>query len=181
MKLQGIQQLFIMFRKIFCVCRCGGIFRLSDAQIVNLNKQAPRDWLSDIDSEINRLERVIEAAQERFDVKANSIRERQRRAAERQCMSAVENVIPKFSKLGIETKDVRAIFSPVQFVAFDGLGGGSDGEIERICFIDNPAVNKRHEAIQKDIMRVVKRGLYSWVLLRISDDGQVTKEKELTT
>ncbi len=121
----------------------------------------------------NLPDRALEFEKRCKDETAERIKARQRRRASKLCLQAVERVIPKFLKFQIVPEDIREIFSPVQFVAFDGL---SESSLERVCLIDSPAENKAQEKMQKSVEKDVKRGNYDGSLLRVDQEGNVAKE-----
>jgi predicted Holliday junction resolvase-like endonuclease len=162
-----------MYRKIFCSCTCGEVFRLSDAQIVIIDRAVPSDWLSKLQLTSEKLESQINRADNKFIVAREKVKLREQRRAHKSTLKAVETIIPKFGSLKINTNDVKSIFSPIHFVAFDGL---YNGDLKRICFLDTEANSKAQENIQLSISKSIQRGNLAWTTLRVTEDGAVTKK-----
>ena len=173
MKFLQLNDLFQVYRKIFCSCPCGGVFRLSDAQVVSLKHEVPKDWLSKLEFARDRLGAQVERAEEKFQEKKGKVLELHRRAAQRLCHKAVETVIPRFTSLKLNTNDIKSIFSPVKFVAFDGL---CEKNVRRICLLDTEPESSQQERIHEGIRKSIKAGNVTWGTIRVGDDGVVKRE-----
>lgn len=165
------------YQKVFCTCKCGQLFRLSDAQIVPRGRTTPRDWLGSLEGRFSRLQGTLERAQDRYAERADKVRETQRRVAERTTKDMLLSALPQLKLSSFNTRDIKAIFRPIRFVAFHGL---SNKLIERIELLDPYPTSRVQERIQQSIERSINAGNYSWSTIRISDEGKVTRSKEVS-
>lgn len=168
-----LQDIFALYRKVFCACKCGCVFRLSDTQLIDTSKDIRRDWLSNLQIRQQRLEERIALAEERLENQRELIIQRNRRAAQRHANQVVETIVPRFQKLNLNTQDVKAIFHPIYFLVFDGL---SDRNISRIRLLDTPPNSKTQEQRHIQIRKALKAGNLNWKTIRIGDDGSASED-----
>lgn len=167
------EQILNAFRKIFCEChRCKHIFRLSEIEIHGAETQ-PKDWLSQIDEKIRNLENKIERAEELFSQKRALIVERERKNIERETYKKINRLVPNFSSVRFNTRDVKAVGFPIKFISFDGK---DEGWVKKIRLIDFHPETSSQERMLVSIAGAIKKGNLEWKTLRITDEGQVEEE-----
>jgi predicted Holliday junction resolvase-like endonuclease len=76
-----------------------------------------------------------------------------------------------FGRHDIALRDMKLLFHPVDYVVFRGL---SDGDCSAVEFLDGEPVSIPHERLQRSIEKTIDTGDYSWITMRIADDGGVT-------
>lgn len=167
-----IQQIFDAYRKIFCSCSCGHVFRLSETQVYDSRKAQPQDWLSRSLAKKVRLERELERIEAVFAERRESIETRSRRQAQRHAEKAICELIPNYAKLKIHPQEVKSLFDPVHFVAFDGLKSDS---VRRVRFLDYQPTDASTERNHNQIIRALKAGNLEWVTIKVGADGRVKK------
>jgi len=170
---KSLQDIFALYRKVFCACSCGCVFRLSDTQLIDTSKDMPHDWLSNLKGRENRLQKKIESAEEYLESQRERIVQRNRRAAQRHANQVVETIVPRFQKLRLNTQDVKAIFHPIHFLVFDGL---ADRNVSKIRLLDTPPHSKSQERRHIQIRKALKAGNLNWKTIRIGDDGVASED-----
>ncbi|MDB6105349.1 MAG: Endonuclease related to archaeal Holliday junction resolvase [Gammaproteobacteria bacterium] len=159
--------LFQDFQRIygFCAC-CGEPFRLSDATLF-YRASPPRTPWDDLDAEYARLER----AEERLFNDTARLREKAQEAGRKEMERRLHGLMSFFRRQRISLRDMKLLFHPVDYVVFHGL---SDGRCSEVEFLDCEPVSTAHERLQQSIGKTIDAGNYSWITMRIADDGQVT-------
>jgi len=171
--LRSLSKALEVFRHVLCGCPCGHVFRMSEGKLVDTRRKDPDDWLGRLRSGRGRLERQCERAHAAYDLIQEGIAIRERRNAERLVARSVRAVMPSFQRLRINTHDVKALFSPVRFIAFDGLRFRN---VKRVRLLDVPARSHQQEQVQTSIERSIRNGHVSWATLRVDDGGRVVRE-----
>lgn len=159
-------RLFQDFQRLygFCPC-CGEPFRLSDATLFHKSLPPRTPW-DDLDAERERLAR----AEERLFVDAARLRERAQAAGRKEMQRRLRGLMAFFRRQRIVLHDMKLLFHPVDYVVFRGL---SDGHCTAVDFLDCAPVSTAHERLQRSIERTIDAGEYSWITMRIEDDGRV--------
>jgi len=168
-----LQDIFALYRKVFCACTCGCVFRLSDTQLVDTSKDVPSDWLSSLEGRQHRLQERIASAEENLEAQRERIVQRNRKAAQRHANQVVETIVPRFQKLNLNTQDVKPIFHPIYFLVFDGLCNRS---VSKIRLLDTPPHSKSQERRHIQIHKALKAGNLNWKTIRIGDDGSASED-----
>jgi predicted Holliday junction resolvase-like endonuclease len=162
----SVVRLFQDFRRIagFCPC-CGDVFRLSDAQLFYRTKPPRSPW-DNLEDERAAYER----ARERLDRETERLQERARAAGRLEMERRLARVTTSFKKCGINVRDLKLLFHPVDYLSFTGLHARNCTGVE---LIDRAADSKVRERLQASIERTISNGNVSWCTVRIADDGQV--------
>jgi predicted Holliday junction resolvase-like endonuclease len=163
----NLVELFQDFKRIygFCPC-CGESFRLSDATLFH-KAAPPRTPWDDLDSERERLER----SERRLNDEMDGLRARAQRAGRIEMERRLKGLTSFFGRHDIALRDMKLLFHPVDYVVFRGL---SDGDCSAVEFLDGEPVSIPHERLQRSIEKTIDTGDYSWITMRIADDGGVT-------
>jgi predicted Holliday junction resolvase-like endonuclease len=152
-----------------CPC-CGELFRLSDAAL--FTRQAPPPTpLDEVDAE----RRKAELAEQKFDEKAEALREAALRRGQAEARQRLRSIARPFVERDIDPQDVKVLFDPVEFVAFRGMAAGA---VSAVVLIDRPAADAQHEALQRSVADAVEKGRYEWKVLRIDDGGRVEIDRQ---
>jgi predicted Holliday junction resolvase-like endonuclease len=164
----GLVDSFQDLRTILCVCPCcGELVRASELHLSSHGK-APKTWLDDYDAELSRLEK----REEEFETSVAEVKqaaiERGRKIVVERASSCLDSSISCFN---YDPYDIKALFHPVDFVVFNGLNA-CEG-LEDITFLTR---ERRGDALQKSVAKVVKDGKYSWKVARVAEDGGVDYE-----
>ena len=159
-------RLFQDFQRLygFCPC-CGEPFRLSEATLFHqaLPPRTPWDVL-----EAQRA--ALAQAQERLLEETARLREKAKQAGRREMQRRLRGLTSFFRRKRIALRDLKLLFHPVDYIVFRGLSSGACTAVE---LLDGAPASSAHERLQRSIERTVKGGNYSWVTMRIADDGSV--------
>lgn len=156
-------------RNIFGICKTNGtLFRLSDVKIF-LRAKPKQDWMDEIDEESVRLD----AREERLQEREQEIREEARRKGRAFAFKSVKKIDPVFSPRGLDAQDAKVLFHPVDYVVFNGI---KSGPLRNILLLDRQVSSSERLGLQRSIARVIEKGNYEWLTIRIRDDGRVTEE-----
>ena len=164
--------LFGYYRKIFCACNCGEVFRLSDAPPSEKSTRPPMDWLEKLNQEQDRIESKLDREEDRQHNERGKLVAKQRSLAEKLCNSRIEEVLPGLRKLKINSRDVRHLGAPVTLVSFDGL---ADRSVRAIRFLNGVPASVEQEKLYLSVESVVKAGNIDWSTTRIQDDGRAVR------
>lgn len=159
----NVVALFQEVKRIYGICPCcGEVFRFSEA---TLSEARPPKTPFD----------RIEAQRERFNQEVGDYDESElevRRAAAREGRGEAQRRLRKlagcFTRVMIDPHDVKVLFDPVRYVAFDGL---REARPKRIVFIDEASAER--DGCQASIVKTIAAGNIEWITLRIGDDGRV--------
>lgn len=160
-------------REIFGICPCcGEFFRLSDCKIYK-DERKSTDWLDKLGRESNSLDTLEELVNEDLEFYKEISREKGRKQAKR----LVKKVDKVFMPQQLNPDDAKVIFHPVDFVVFNGMKNGKDGDaLKNIILLDSERKTTEHKQIQKSIIKAVEAENYEWLTLRVNDAGEVTQE-----
>ena len=159
-----------LFRKVLIVCPCcGEIKRVSDLRLKSKAK-AEKTWLDEYDSESQKLA----AREQEFEEKAEKLRqeavEKGRKEAEKAFYKAI---CPSLKKLKINPFDIKPIFNPIDFIAFNGMA--NEEEISEILLLAREQCTTL-SPIRKQIKKAVDDSKYTWEVARIDDNGNINME-----
>jgi predicted Holliday junction resolvase-like endonuclease len=163
----NLVDLFQDFQSIygFCPC-CGEPFRLSDATLFH-RAAPPRTPWDDLAYKRERLE----LKEQRLSDDLDRLREKAQRAGRAEMQRRLKGLTSFFRRHDIALRDMKLLFHPVDYVVFRGL---SDGLCTAVEFLDCEPVSIAHERLQRSIEKTIAAGEYSWITMRIADDGGVT-------
>lgn len=161
---------FQLFRKILAVCPCcGELRRVSDLNLKSKAKVA-KTWLDKYDEESNQLFEE----EEKFEEIEAKLRERAVEKGRKTAEKAFQKALcPSLKKLKLNPYDVKPIFNPIDFIAFNGMA--TEEEISDIkllsretCVILDP--------IRQQIKKAVASFNYDWQVARIDKQGNINIE-----
>jgi len=146
----------------FCPC-CGEPFRLSDADI--FYRAAPRKTAFDA---LDLGRKKLLAARDRLDRATDGIRERAREHGRKEGQRRLRALTQFFGRHRLDMEELKAIFHPVDYIAFRGLSRETCSAVE---FIDRMPISRAHERLQRSIHRTLQAGDVAWYTVRIGDEG----------
>ena len=159
---------FQIQRQIFGVCpHTGNVFRLSDCQLYVKSKPAP-DWLQKIEVSQAR----IDHASAKLDDREDGIREKARIAGRKEADQVIKKIDKIFHPLKLNPDESKVIFHPVDFIIFNGM---KSNQLKNLIFLDK-AKGSHDKRLQQSIKKVVEKGNYEWVTLRVADNGTIKEE-----
>jgi predicted Holliday junction resolvase-like endonuclease len=90
-------------------------------------------------------------------------------------------MIKKVDKVFVPQKlnpdDAKVIFHPVDFVVFNGMKAGANGDaLKSIILLDSEKKTTDQKRIQKSIIQSVEKENYEWLTIRVDNDGFITQE-----
>ncbi len=155
---------FQEFRYIFGICPCcRELFRLSDAYI-HTKGRAPRTLFD----RLSERRRRLEVAEEKLGAEEASLREAARARGLRRAKRSLKRIDPTFSGKGLDPQDVKVLFSPVEYVVFDGL---NTERLRRVLFVDRAPESLDRERVQESLCSALHKGNIEWKTLRVSPTG----------
>lgn len=160
---------FSLQRQIFGVCpNTGKIFRLSECQIYTKVKPAP-DWYQKIEQSHLK----IDKAEERLFEKEYTIRENANEVGRKEAIKVVRKLDRIFTPMKLNPDDSKVLFHPVDFVVFNGM---KKKDLKNIIILDRKEKDSSKKLIQRNIERVIEKGNYEWITLRVREDGTFQEE-----
>ncbi len=155
---------FSGFQRIYCLCPCcGEIFRLSDAQLF-VSTPPPKTEFDEINDAMDKLEAAIS----RFNEQEGSVRDASRRRGQEAARSRLSAIAPFFVSQGIDPNDVKVLFDPVLYLAFQGMTSGACTELR---FIDPPADTEGRRKLHRSLSSALRAGNLEWRTFNVQDDG----------
>lgn len=173
MKGNNLFQFFSLQRQIFGVCpNTGNIFRLSDCNIF-LKKKPEHDWMKKLDMEYDKIDR----AEQKLGEKEDRIREAAKERGRKEASKRTKKLDKIFSPLKLNADDSKVIFHPVDFVVFDGMKKiGPNTRLKEIILLDSKKAASEKKKIQQSIDKVIEKGNYEWITMRVLDNGDIRQE-----
>ncbi|MCZ2460106.1 MAG: hypothetical protein LC128_10850 [Chitinophagales bacterium] len=169
MATDNLIKFFQLQRQIFGVCpHSGNLFRLSDCNIYVKKKPKP-DWMQKIQEEQSRLDK----ASERLDSKEDEIKEKAREAGRKEAIKVVKKIDTIFNPLRLNPDDSKVLFHPVDFIVFNGMKAG---KMKNLILMDKEKKVAGDKQLQRSIDKVVDKGNYEWITLRIEENGNIREE-----
>ena len=161
---------FQLQRQIFGVCpHSGEVFRLSYCQVYVKSRKKPEiDWLQKIENSQRRIENANENLKEREE----DIREAARIAGRSEATKMVKKIDKIFHPLKLNPDDTKVVFHPVDFIVFNGM---KSGQMKNLIFMDKVKANS-DQRLHTSIQKVVEKGNYEWITLRIEENGNIKQE-----
>jgi predicted Holliday junction resolvase-like endonuclease len=167
-----IFEFYSALRDIFIFCpACERPHRLSDCKLFQKTKP-PVDWKDKLDRDLVLLERAEIALQEKIETAKEASRRLGRKAADK----VIRKIDPIFAPLKLNSHDSKVIFHPVDFIVFHGMNNRDKSEVTDIVLLDKAKKSNEALTIQKSIERVVQKGNYEWITLRVEESGQIKAE-----
>lgn len=174
---------------IFAICPCcGNIINLSEVNIkvrtkaVFFPKYKSLIELQDkIQRESDRTESINGRYQDRRDALDFKLEEFQdvepliikkvRHEGRWQAIAKIKEVDKIFIRRKIDPRDVRLLFSPIDFVCFNGMT--ENKQVDGVTFLTRHPDNRIQEKVVKSIAALIQAGNVEFVLARIKDTGKV--------
>jgi predicted Holliday junction resolvase-like endonuclease len=159
-----------LFRKILAVCPCcGELRRVSDLRLKS-KAAAEKTWLDEYDGESQKLA----VKEEEFELKSEALRQEAVEKGRKEAEKAFQKAIcPSLQKLKLNPFDVKPIFSPIDFIAFNGMA--TEAEISDIQLLAREQCASL-EPIRQQIRKAVEAYKYEWQVARIDDSGNINME-----
>ena len=160
-------EIFQDFRTILCLCPCcGEIVRVSDLHL-QYRDEAPQTWLDEYESKLRDLgERLAEFDEQKSEIRKEAIARGRRRVIETVNMCIDDSI----SCLDFDPYDIKSLFSPIDFVVFNGMNHGK--ELDDIVFLGT----KSRDKIRKSLQKTINDENYDFMIARVSDEGSVDFE-----
>lgn len=169
------QQTLLFFqyqRQIFGICTCcGDFFRLSDCKVYQEAK-APTDWLD----KMGKDERWMDLAEEKLNLVLEELKQAARVKGRNTANRIVKQVDKVFHPQKLNPDDAKVIFHPVDYVVFNGMKENKTDGLDNILLLDGEKITTEGKRIQKSIMKVIDKGNYEWITLRVENDGSIKEE-----
>jgi len=192
-----ITKFLIIFYKeqyyVFGICPCcNKIFQLPDCIVSIKNKKISLPELSNIINEQRKLdqeEEKLDSLQESFYEKQENyqfkkeeyqsvepiIEKKVKLEGRKQAIKRIKKIDKVFVKRDIDPRDVRLLFSPVEFIAFPGMTDNDN--FEEISFFSKRPACAKEEKVVVSIKNSIKKGNLEFTLIRIDDNGKVLYER----
>jgi hypothetical protein len=155
------------FRRVCVLCpHCLEVSRLSETTPYYRSRPPLTPW-----DRLEDLRGQVERAQIRLDDERDAIRSREVRRGRLEMRRRLRRIARFYEKRRLELEDLKLLFDPVDYVAFRGLSKRTCLAIE---FIDSEATSRHQEKMQTSLTRALKAGNFSWVTMRVEDNGGVT-------
>lgn len=160
-------------REIFGICPCCDEFiRLSDCKIYK-DERKSSDWLDKLGNEERKLDTLEAQITEDLKFYNEEAREKGRKEANKK-MKKVDKI---FTPQKLNPDDAKVIFHPVDFVVFNGMKNGSNGEaLKNIVLLDSEKKSTEHKQVQNSIIKTIENQIYEWITLRVDVDGNISEE-----
>jgi len=170
------QEMLLFFqyqREIFGICPCCDEFiRLSDCKIYK-DERKSSDWLDKLGNEERKLDTLEAQITEDLKFYNEEAREKGRKEANKK----IKKVDKIFTPQKLNPDDAKVIFHPVDFVVFNGMKNGSNGEaLKNIVLLDSEKNTTEHKQVQNSIIKTIENQSYEWITLRVDVDGNISEE-----
>jgi len=175
---------------IFGVCPCcKKIFQLTDCAVNIPGIKITFKQLHNIVKEREKLDKRRDAFESRedkyyenneryqnrldeFKTSDKIIEKRVRRSGRKLALKKIGKIDKVFSQKNIDPRDTRLIFSPVEFVIFNGLTEYK--RIDSLLLLGKQPESSCQEKILNSIGKVIKTGNLEFTQIRIDENGKVT-------
>jgi predicted Holliday junction resolvase-like endonuclease len=175
---------------IFGICPCcGEIFNLSKA-VIRLKKKpmelpmfsdllTAQERIDSLETEVSDMEDEYQDRLYSFSIKEENYRcskqemsNKFRPKGQRRALNRIKKIDKVFTRLNIDPRDIRLVWSPIDFIAYNGMTDKK--EIDSIEFINHRPKSSFEEKTLISIERVIKKGDIDFVLIKVSDKGTVS-------
>lgn len=170
---QEILFFFTYQREIFGICPCcGEFFRLSDCKIYK-DERKSSDWLT----RLQREERKLDTLEEKVEGDLEFYREQAREKGRKEAARLTRKVDHIFTPMKLNPDDAKVIFHPVDFVVFNGMKSGANGDaLKNLVLLDGQKKTTEGKQIQQSVRKAVDKEQYEWLTLRVNHDGTIEEE-----
>ena len=158
-------------RKILCLCPCcRKLVRVSDLKL-KVKGSKVNTWLD----EHERKQQLLEKKVESFGEKEAKLREKAVEMGRKEAQRVFHNAIsPEFKALKVDPFDLKPIFNPVDFIAFNGMNKSE--AIDNITLLwkkeDVPILN----SLRLQIKDIIAHKKFEWKVARIDERGGIVYE-----
>lgn len=141
-------------RSIWASAPCGHEFRLSESQLFYHTDLPPEgeEWLRQLREQLEETRKEIDLLKVKLTTGFTE------KSVQVKLGKTVEKVIPMLPGFPYARHDCRALFDPIDYIAFVGLG---ERQISRVDFLDVKTGNARLTAVQAAIKNAVEDGKVS--------------------
>lgn len=141
-------------KSIWAQAPCEHEFRIADSQLFYHSELPPegKEWLKDQRQSLADLRKEIAELQRKL---TSGFTEK---SVQVKLGKTVEKVVPALPGFPYARHDCRAIFDPIDYVAFVGLG---EGVVSRVDFLDIKTGNARLSQVQRAIKESIEDGKVS--------------------
>jgi predicted Holliday junction resolvase-like endonuclease len=177
---------------IFGICPCcGEIFKLNES-VIRINKRqmelpkfsgllTAQERIDSSETENLNLEdryhdlfESVSKKEDKFKASEKESKKKYHREGRRYAINRIKKIVKVFTRLNIDPRDIRLVWSPIEFISFNGMADEYKKEIDSIDFINHRPKSTFEEKTLISIDRVIKKGNIDFVLIRVSDKGNVT-------
>ena len=177
---------------VFGICPCcKEIFHLPDANLSVKTKkvllseskniielQNSNERLSNKSETLNyKLEDIkYNISELKLELKSKDTKEitKVKKQGRREAINASKRFIPVFNRKKYDPRDARLIFSPVEFLIFDGLTEYK--EIDNLILLSKHPETSEQEKIANSIISTIKKGNIDFQLIRFNKRGKIEYE-----
>jgi predicted Holliday junction resolvase-like endonuclease len=156
-----------LFRRILALCPCGQIHRVSDLRLRSKGK-APKTWLDQYEANSRILFEKETAFADQSKILRDEGKEKGRLEAEK---AFYKVVCPAIRKMRINPFDLKPIFYPIDFVAFNGMT--KNDEISDIVLLTREHPYSSLNSIRNQIRKAVEKNRYEWQEAHIEETGEI--------
>lgn len=177
---------------IFGICPCcNEIFHLPETSLSIKTKKvilSESKDIMDLQTKNMRLTEKVELLNDKVDdykykiselkhdLKNNDTQEitKVKKEGRKEAINSSKSFIPIFEKKKYDPRDARLIFSPIEFLIFEGLT--ENKEISELILLSKRPNSKEQEQISKSISASIKKGNFDFQVIRYSNKGIVEYE-----
>ena len=145
--------------------------------VINLQRKN-ESFEMKIDEESQKIEeKQYEISELKLELKNKDNQQitRVKKQGRKEAINASRKVIPIFTKKKFDPRDARLIFSPVEFLVFDGLT--EYREIDNLILLAKRPSTQEEEKLSKSIQMTIKNGNVDFQVIRFNKDGKIIYEK----
>jgi predicted Holliday junction resolvase-like endonuclease len=122
-------------------------------------------------------ERKLDTLEAKIDEDLKFYNEVAREKGRKEANKKMKKVDKIFTPQKLNPDDAKVIFHPVDFVVFNGMKNGSNGDaLKNIILLDGERKTTEHKQVQKSIIKTVESENYEWITLRVDEDGKISEE-----
>jgi predicted Holliday junction resolvase-like endonuclease len=104
-------------------------------------------------------------------------KEQAREKGRKQATKMIKKVDKVFLPQKLNPDDAKVIFHPVDFVVFNGMKAGSNGDaLKNVVLLDSEKRSSEQKQIQKSIIQAIDKQSYEWLTIRVDNDGSISQE-----
>lgn len=173
-----------------CPC-CGDIFNLSDVIISTGTKKAiisETKSIIELQNKNYNLEDKYSFLSEKLEDNHYNIMDLKEEARDtttieivkkkiegrKEAIKKTKSFFPLFAKKNIDPRDLKLIFSPIEFVVFNGMA--EKKKLKNIVLLGKKPDNKEQEKIVKTIVNCIEKGNLDFKVIRFSESGNIEYE-----